>query len=225
MPLPCSSVLSHQSASRLLGYWPCFGPRLDAHTLISCCLKGVRLPALQGVAFLQCSTWLSGHAVANLATFSAAATLVWSQEEWEVADIAEMCIHLDHMPPGSTVSYNQTLSFPASFTGVAKEKSRLAAMPVWPRRTTPAIKETVEGKQGLFSLQPGPGDAVVCPIHLKEKCIQDVTIDLHDTHCVLFDATCSFSVLQNVVFQGAPPNPELAALPSRTPDFMYIFPV
>jgi hypothetical protein len=161
----------------------------------------------------------------TLTTFLATATRGWLQEEWEVADIAELCIHLDHMPPGSTVSYNQTLTFPASFSGVGMEKSRLTAMPVWPRRTTPAIKETVEGEQGLFSLQPGPSDAVVCPIHLKEKCIQDVTIDLHDTHCVLFDATCSYSVLQNVVFQGAPSNPELAALLSRTPDLMNIFPV
>lgn len=122
--------------------------------------------------------------------------------EEDVANVVEMCSQIEYLPEGSVLSFGgKVLCIPSTFTGLSKAGNRLGVTPMWPQ-SAQISKHNVEGKAGLFSLQTGANDAVVCQVNARGKCIQDVSIHLEDTQCILLDASCSGSVLQNVTFQG-----------------------
>lgn len=124
------------------------------------------------------------------------------QVDWEVSDIVEMCSRLELIPEGTAVSLDKCLSLPPRFQGTPNESNKLAITAVWPC-SADVTKGNVEGKLGLFKLQVGLSHAVVCAMNLRAKCIQDVSFQLEDHQCIMFDAFCSGSMLQNVTFQGA----------------------
>lgn len=124
------------------------------------------------------------------------------QEDGHVADVVDLCNQLEYMQEGTVVSYNnKRLYIPPSFSGHSTAGNRSGVAPVWPHRA-PVRKENVEGQSGLFSLQPGAKDAVVCQMNVAGMCIQDVSIRLEDKQCILLDSSCAGAVLQNVTFEG-----------------------
>lgn len=121
------------------------------------------------------------------------------QDVSDVSGLCELCRSVSDDMHGTRVSLKQSTVI-AEPGGATPGSQAWHDVRMWPQQAA-ATEHNI--KQGLFSLESAPPASSVYVVGGSGTIIQDGTIDLGESACMVFDSTCGDVHLENITFTGA----------------------